>query len=73
MHTVVLRLSCKNAEIVRKSLEPDIKNDDYSKTKLKAGKNFLEISVESKKLNHLKAIINSYIDFVYMFENEKVE
>ncbi len=73
MHTVVLRLKCKDAEIVKKSLEPDIKNDEYSKTKLKTGKDFLEVSIESKKLNHLKAIINSYIDFVYMFENAKVE
>jgi len=57
---------------MRFRLEPDIKNDENSSTEIKAGKNFLEIDVEAKKLNHLKAIVNTYIAFVDMFERAEI-
>lgn len=72
MHEVVLRLGCKRPEIVKKSLEPDIKNDESIHTEIKvvekagdgAGKCFVEIIVKGKKLSHLKAIINSYLSII---------
>lgn len=74
MYEAKLKIKCKNPEIVKRSLEPDIKNDEDSITKMKSGKNFIEISIKSKKLNHLKAIINSYISLINMLiEIEKVE
>ena len=73
MYSMVLRLSCKDPKILQKSLKPDIKNDKYSQTEIKAGKDFIEISVKSEKINHLKAIINSYISLVDMFERAEVE
>lgn len=77
MHEVVLRLECKRPEIVKKSLEPDIKNDESLRTEIKVGKriekgkdgegadeDFVEIIVKGKKLSHLKAIINSYLSII---------
>lgn len=72
MHTAVLRLHCKDSQILKKSLEPDVKNDENTKTDLKAGKNFLQVTVRSKKINHLKAVVNSYIAFVDMFERAEI-
>jgi len=71
-HEVTLKLKCKRPEIVKKSLEPDIKNSEDLHTEIKVGKeageeadkNFVEIRVKGKKLSHLKAIINSYLSIV---------
>lgn len=68
MHEVILRLKCKRPKIVKRSLEPDIKNTENLHTEIKAveeGKEeFVEIRVKGKKLNHLKAIINSYLSII---------
>jgi len=68
MHEVTLRLQCKRPDIVKKSLEPDIKNTESLHTEIKASteadKSFVEIRVKGKKLSHLKAIINSYLSIV---------
>ena len=71
-HEVTLRLECKKPEIVKKSLEPDIKNTESLHTEIKADKKFVEINVKGKKLSHLKAIINSYLSIISML-NEIVE
>ena len=74
MHEVVLRLECTNPELVKKSLEPDIKNDENTETQMSVEGEFLLINVKSKKLNYLKAILNNYISLVNMLEEvEKVE
>jgi len=72
MHEVALRLGCKQPDIVKKSLEPDIRNDENIHTEIKVGKadvgecrgGFVEIIVRGKKLSHLKAIINSYLSII---------
>ena len=64
MHEVNLRLECKKPEIVKKSLEPDIKNTESLHTEIKADKKCVEINVKGKKLSHLKAIINSYLSII---------
>lgn len=76
---MVLKLACKNPETVKVSLEPDIKNDKISQTEIvphcetKTNKNFVEIKIKSKKLSHLKAIVNSYLNAVAMLnEVEKM-
>lgn len=64
MHEVTLRLKCKAPEIVKKSLEPDIKNSEDLHTEMQTGEGFIEIRTKGKKLSHLKAIINSYLSIV---------
>ena len=64
MHEVNLKLKCKRPEIVKNSLEPDIKNSESLQTAVEAGKDFVEIKAKGKKLSHLKAIINSYLSII---------
>jgi len=71
MHCATLELECRDPEIVKKSLEPDIQNDADTTTviaiqRAKGGKdkNIVLITIKSKKLSYLKAIINSYISLV---------
>jgi tRNA threonylcarbamoyladenosine modification (KEOPS) complex Pcc1 subunit len=68
MHEVQLVLECSRPEIIHKSLEPDIKNDEYSTTSISHTKHAVKIRIKSQKLNHLKAIINSYLAMVQMLE-----
>lgn len=68
MHEVRLRFECKNPAAARKALEPDIKNDEDARTELKAEGSALVITLRSKKLSLLKAIINSYISIMSMLE-----
>jgi tRNA threonylcarbamoyladenosine modification (KEOPS) complex Pcc1 subunit len=64
VHEVRLRLLCKKPEIVKKSLEPDIKNNESLKTEIRAEEGLVEITVKGEKLSHLKAIINSYLSII---------
>ncbi len=66
MHEASLRFECEKPEMVKASLEPDIKNTKDSKTELTTGDGFIEIKVKNKRLSHLKAIINSYISIISM-------
>jgi len=59
-----LKIECKNPEIVRKSLLPDVKNKKDLKINLKTDKNNLIVKIETKKISYLKAIINSYLSLV---------
>ena len=68
MHEVRLRFECKNPAAAKKALEPDIKNDDEARTELSVEKAALVITLRSKKLSLLKAIINSYISIISMLE-----
>lgn len=68
MYEAVLNLKCSKPELVKQSLEPDIKNDETVETILSVKKDSLEIVIKSKKLNYLKAVINSYISTVNMLE-----
>ena len=81
-HEVTLRLECEKPEIVKKSLEPDVKNTEGLHTEIKVGKDvdketgkkFVEIKVKGKKLSHLKAIINSYLSIISTLnEIEKIK
>lgn len=63
-----IKIPCKRPKIVVESLMPDIKQDKYSKIKISAGKNFVEIHVKSSKLGHMKAIVNTYISLVQTLE-----
>lgn len=68
-----LKFECKSPEPIKKSLEPDAENSENVETKITAGKGFVEINVKTKKLSHLKAIVNSYISLVSMLlEAEKI-
>ena len=66
MHEVNLKFECEQPDIVKASIEPDIKNTEDSHTELVVGEGFIEIRVKNKKLSHLKAIINSYISIISM-------
>ena len=65
-HEAVIRIKCKRPDFVKSSLEPDIRNNEDAQTEINSDKFFVEIKVKSKKLSHLKAIINSYISLVSM-------
>ena len=74
MYEAVLTLKCSKPELVKQSLEPDIKNDETVETVLSVRNDALEILIKSKKLNYLKAVINSYISTVSMLEEvDKIE
>ena len=74
MYEAVLTLKCSKPDLVKQSLEPDIKNDETVETVLNVKNDFLEIVIKSKKLNYLKAVINSYISMVNMLEEvDKIE
>ncbi len=60
----ILKVECKNPELVKKSLLPDIKEKSGLKVGLKTDKNHLIIKIESKKISYLKAVINSYLSLV---------
>lgn len=66
MFSAEIKISCKNPKKIVGSMKPDLKNDKNSVTKISAGKNFLKISVKSRKLGHLQGIINSYISIAQM-------
>jgi len=59
-----LKIECKNPEIIRKSLLPDVKSKKDLKINLKTDKNNLIIKIETKKISYLKAVINSYLSLV---------
>jgi tRNA threonylcarbamoyladenosine modification (KEOPS) complex Pcc1 subunit len=64
MFEFTMKIPCKSPKLVVESLKPDLKRDKYSKIKLKAGKNFVELRVSSEKVGHMKAIVNTYISLV---------
>jgi len=59
-----IRIECKNPEIVKNSLLPDIENKESLKVNLSTEKNNLIIEIETKKISYLKAVINSYLSLV---------
>jgi tRNA threonylcarbamoyladenosine modification (KEOPS) complex Pcc1 subunit len=59
-----LKIECKNPEIIKKGLEPDIENKRDLKIDLSIYKKNLIIKIESKKISYLKAVINSYLSLV---------
>jgi tRNA threonylcarbamoyladenosine modification (KEOPS) complex Pcc1 subunit len=64
-----MKIPCSKPDLVAKSLEPDIKNDKYSKISMKAGKGFLILNVKSEKVGHMKAIVNTYISLVQTLDS----
>ena len=68
MYEAVLTLKCSKPDLIKQSLEPDIKNDETVETILTIENGALKIVIKSKKLNYLKAVINSYISTVNMLE-----
>jgi tRNA threonylcarbamoyladenosine modification (KEOPS) complex Pcc1 subunit len=60
----ILKIECKNPEIIKKSLLPDIKEKKDLKIGLRTDKGNLVIEIESKKISYLKAVINSYLSLV---------
>ena len=74
MYEALLTLKCSKPDLIKQSLEPDIKNDETVETTLNVKDDTLEIVIKSKKLNYLKAVINSYISTVNMLEKvDKIE
>ena len=74
MYEAVLTLKCSKPDLIRQSMEPDIKNDEIVETSMSVKNDTLEIVIKSKKLNYLKAVINSYISTVNMLEEvDKIE
>jgi len=59
-----LKIGCKNPEVIRKSLLPDVKSKKDLKINLKTDKKNLIIKIETKKISYLKAVINSYLSLV---------
>ncbi|MCX6821739.1 MAG: KEOPS complex subunit Pcc1 [Candidatus Aenigmarchaeota archaeon] len=60
----IIKIECKDPEIIMKSLLPDIKEKKDLKINLKTDKGNLVIEIESKKISYLKAVINSYLSLV---------
>jgi tRNA threonylcarbamoyladenosine modification (KEOPS) complex Pcc1 subunit len=60
----IIKIECKDPEIIMKSLLPDIKEKKDLKINLKTDKGNLIIEIESKKISYLKAVINSYLSLV---------
>ncbi len=74
MYEAILKLKCSRPELIKQGIEPDIENDSDSETILNAHDDHIEIVIKSRKLNYLKAMINSYISAVNMLERvEKIE
>ncbi len=63
-----IEIECKNPEIIKKSLLPDIKDKKDINIALRNNKKNLIIEVETKKMSYLKAIINSYLSLVKMLK-----
>jgi len=59
-----LKIECKNPEIIKKSLLPDVKSKKDLKINLSTDKTNLIIKIESEKISYLKAVINSYLSLV---------
>lgn len=60
----VLKIECKDPEIIKKSLLPDIENKKDLTIDLSTDEKNLIIKIESKKISYLKAVINSYLSLV---------
>ncbi len=63
-----IEIECKNPEIIKKSLLPDIRDKKDINISLRNNKKNLIIEVETKKMSYLKAIINSYLSLVKMLK-----
>ena len=63
-----IKIPCRRPRLVAESLRPDIKNGKYSRIKVVAGKDFVELRVASSKVGHMKAIVNTYISLVGTLE-----
>lgn len=59
-----LRIECKDPEIIKKSLLPDIADKKDIKIDLSTDKNDLIIKIGTEKISYLKAVINSYLSLV---------
>jgi tRNA threonylcarbamoyladenosine modification (KEOPS) complex Pcc1 subunit len=59
-----LKIECKDPEIIKKSLLPDIQNKRGINVDLSTDKNNLIIKIDTKKISYLKAVINSYLSLV---------
>jgi len=66
-----LRIECKDPEIIKKSLLPDVQNKRDINVDLSTDKNDLIIKIESKKISYLKAVINSYLSLVKTLTEKK--
>ncbi len=60
----ILEIECKDPEIFKKSLEPDIEKDKNIRINIKTKKNLLIIEIEAEKISYLKAVINSYLSLI---------
>jgi tRNA threonylcarbamoyladenosine modification (KEOPS) complex Pcc1 subunit len=59
-----LKIECRSPKLIKRSLDPDIRNDDNIQTNLRITKKAIIIEIKSKKLSYLKAIINSYLSLI---------
>lgn len=66
MFSTVIRMECGNPAAVKKSLEPDMKEEGNVRSYIRSLKNAVEITIETDKLSHMKAAVNSYISLVQM-------
>ena len=60
----ILRIECKDPQIIKKSLLPDVEEKKDLKIDLSTNEKDLIIKIESKKISYLKAVINSYLSLV---------
>jgi len=61
---VILEIESKDAERIKKSLEPDAINNKNINIKFKLSKNKLKIEIKGDKPSHIKGIINSYLTLI---------
>jgi len=68
MFSAVVSIPTKKSKLIVKSILPDIKNDKNNKVEISAKNKKIIIKIESKRLNHLKSIIDSYIELIKTLE-----
>lgn len=68
MYSAIISIPSNKSKIIVQALLPDIKNDKNNKIELIANRKKITIKVKSKKLNHLKSIIVSYIELIKTLE-----
>lgn len=59
-----LKIECKDPEVIKKSLLPDIESKKDIKIGIKTDKKNLIIQINTEKISYLKAVINSYLSLV---------
>lgn len=68
MFSAKVSIPSKKARLIYLSLSPDIRSDKNHNLKLELKQNNLFFEVRTKKLSHLRSILDSYLSLINMLE-----